>query len=47
VAGAVALSAMKTLDGDTVNFDVSLLVRATVTPPTGAADNSVTGYGRD
>jgi hypothetical protein len=36
VAGVVAPSAIKTLSGATVIFEVSLLASATVTPPAGA-----------
>jgi hypothetical protein len=41
MAGVVAPAAMKTLAG-AVTFDVSLLVRITVTPPAGADCDSVT-----
>jgi hypothetical protein len=39
VADVVAPAAMKTLAGDTVTFDVSLLARLMVTPPVGAFAN--------
>src|ERR1017187_363767 len=43
VADVVAPAAMKTLAGDTVTFDVSLLARLMVTPPVGAIANRDTG----
>jgi hypothetical protein len=43
VADVVAPAAMKTLAGDTVTFDVSLLARLMVTPPVGAFANRDTG----
>src|SRR5207249_7125892 len=47
VAGAVAPPAMKTLDGVTVNFEGSLLVSVTVTPPGGAGVDKLTGRGAE
>ncbi len=46
VAGVVAPGAMETLAG-AVTFDVSLLVRFTVTPPGGAGCGRVTGNAAD
>ena len=43
VAGVVAPSATKTLDGITVTFEVSLLASVTVTPPAGAGGVSASG----
>ena len=47
VVGVVAPAAMVTLAADTVTFVVSLLVKATVTPPAGAGTGRVTAYGMD
>src|SRR5215470_1170440 len=45
--GAVVPEATKTDDGEMATFEESLLENETVTPPTGAAELSVTGKGRD
>lgn len=47
VFGVVAPCGMNTDAGDIVTFDVSLLERLTVTPPTGAPVTRVTGNGAD
>jgi hypothetical protein len=47
VVGAVAPALTKTLAGDIVSLVKSLLTSATVTPPAGAADGSVTAKGID
>ena len=47
VVGVVAPAAMNTVAADTVILVVSLLVKATVTPPAGAGTGKVTAYGVD
>ena len=47
VTGVVAPCEMKTVPGEMVTFDVSLLLRVMVTPPTGAPVTSDTGNGTD
>jgi hypothetical protein len=47
VAGTVDPAAIITLPGEMLTFVASLLVRVTVTPPTGAGLDNVTGNGAD
>jgi hypothetical protein len=47
VAGVIAVAGMKTLAGEIVTFEVSLLARLMVTPPAGAPVSSVIGNDTD